>query len=820
MGAGAINPFFNVRQSRPMSHFVDQSIPADLMLKAGLAKQAQQDKMMQLVNTVGAYDQQALKGGDTQYVEQTKKSINEFVDNNFNKDLTTTQAQADIYKFARGIQQDKKLKQIAANLAAVQKFEADVEKLQQEGNQAFGPVVRESRRLYQNYINSGKQGEEIGLLSVQKALNLHKKEEEYFNNLKANGNQWFSDDIKVLKENGLYGKQGWKGVSKSRIGQAMRNAVPDYINTPEGQQALAIYREEKANGTLPPGINSATDYIADRLLRTGMEFMYGESTVSYEKGLNEALKKKKEEATPTPPIYDPGANFGLGETDPNKLKNTIDDPNATPMQKQIAQAQLDQIENAVANSQKGLAITETLKSLFDPNSEDHLPQPTSDEFLTEAFQSKNLNVTSKFSPSLRGEQDPETFKAVMEPAFKVLATKLPEILQQEIMDNKNLDLATAVRNSSVMQPMLDEEGKVSGIQIAGTDKQFTWEDLGVSQSAVDALPEEAGIQSKVITNMLRSAGDIYSENVFFSDASNRVENAIEDWHNLRTEMGEGTEVKPQYTFRPFEEKENNKMKSILSNANPNNFTAVNQNNERVSDAVLKDLIANVGDANISVRPSASGRVLEITRKIPTDDNKNNQETFIIEEKGNKTGTFNALFGFSGDQGLGADLGASDALEKNVGNTPVSLSAAVGQFTEALPANMDKNLTVKRDATGKGMYNLGDNNGIYTYQDILDIFSTTYNAYTAQNSNISEEDRQALESALVTNYQNIYVNSLVKAGFTPDDALVVFQAATQPNSNAIIDQDTWTLVGEALNSNYAASSFQELIQAVEYISSIQ
>jgi len=350
----AVNPFFTPSRSRPISGFVDESLPANMILQAGLAKQAEQDKYIAIRDKLGLYDQQSLKGGDTGLVDETKADINKFVDDTFNTDFTNPQNQRQIYNKVRDLAQNKKLKQVAANFKAVQDLKA---KEAEFGNKAFNPAMQLSRRNINAYIKSGKAGEDIGYLGAEEALDLHAAESKRFDDLKASGGEDFTNTMSGLE--GIYFKTGYKGVGSSTIGKVVRAAVPGYAESPEGRQALAIYREKVYSGNIPTDmagnkLNSAEEYLGDRLLRTGMEFKHGASTKDFSKGLNDL--NAAGEGQPGNVVVDASVNVPQDEV--ADLYNKSIDPSLTPQQQNFAKMQLEGAEKQYNATPEGKDLSE------------------------------------------------------------------------------------------------------------------------------------------------------------------------------------------------------------------------------------------------------------------------------------------------------------------------------------------------------------------------------------------------------------------------------------------------------------------------------
>jgi hypothetical protein len=770
-----INPFYTPHRSSPISMFVDNSLPAELMLKAGLAKQAEQDKILGIVNAVGAYDQNAIKGGDTAYVDQTKTNINKFVDENNNVDFTDPTNQSKAFQFVRGIQQDKKLKQIQANYAAVQAYREQVQKLQAEGNLAFLPSVAQSERTLQGYINSGRQGEDIGALGVQKALNLRAKEETYVDNLKANGNQYFTDTLAGME--GLIAKKGWGKIDAKDTNPVMQAALHDYMNSPEGGQAGMLYEEAKQSGTLPDPSMTKGQYLLKRLYDTAKERHYSVGTVAYEAGLSKDLGRIKEEELPAEPIVEPGATFDMGKTSVAELKKIMNDPNAPAIQKQRAQAQHDAILNVVTNSPEGKAIQKTLTSLLDPKSKEHLPSPAGKDFMDAISK-----YTVKWQP---GE------KEAMTTVFNKLSKLMPDKIKTELLDNKNLALAEGLAGDKGLFKVVGKPGEFKGIQVEGTDKYYTWKSLGLTDAQAKQMQKKTNLQFD-----LNNAGSVYEENVFWSDSSSKIRNGLETWYDKMDEMGEGTSAKPMYTSRPATEKEQNAMKTELGSANPNLFEAVDKQNNLIKGADLQNLLANVGDSDISIRPSVSGRAIEITRKVKEGDGYT-QKTFWIQEKGGvPTQTFDRLFqAATGNQTAGMNVSASDKLYKEVSNTPVPLVNAMGDFRGVLPAEVNPKLTVAKDRSGKGMYVLGDEMGSFTNQHVIDKF----NQLKAIGSN----------QATLNKYQNIITSTLMSEGI-PVDKIATYYTYLATGNKEGLDSEDMTELNNALDNKFSADGYNNMI----------
>lgn len=851
MGAGAINPFYTARQSQRMSHFVDESLPVDLMLKAGVAKQGQQDKMTDLLNTVGTFDADAIKGGDTSYLDATRDEVNKFVESNIGRDLTSPQAQSDVYKFTRTVAGDKKLKQISKNYEKVQQMNDTIAKLQASGNQAFDPSVALAKRSLESYIKSGKMGEEFGDLSIEKALDLHQKEQTYFDQMKAEGSQWFDEDMKNLKEKGMFAKKGWAGIKDSRIAKRAKDVAQDYANSPEGGQALALYREHKLSGTLPDPNMSANDFLADRLLRTGMEYSYSKSQVQAIQDPVAAAARSKKQGKPSGVIIDEAAQTKKLKIDIKELKKTINNPDASPLDKSAAQAQIDRIENKVNLSEAGKGIQQTLTDLLKigDDGETTLPKLSGSELSSEAENSaqnfmslattdsegneivpSRLNVLQKLSDEKRVSNS-------LKPVFDKLSSLVEPIYKEEILNNHNANLARALHDGDVFTfntKEKDDGTKAYSIGINGTDKEWTLEELGFQDVSMLRDAEQASTQVgeaaanlQAIGNSIRGAGKAYSVNSFWSDATDKIKGAIKTYDKEVQELGEGTTIQPGTTFRPASKKEVDSMKSILSNANPALFEATDENNENIEAFELENLLANVGASSISVRPSRDSRQIEITRTIPIQSgpNKgvNKKETFVIQEKaGKRQGTFDDLFEAGGDTQLDAMTGASDRLQSYATNQPINLVNLVGsQYSDALPSGIDPGLTVALNTGAEGGYVVGDVSGTFTNAETVQKIGSLIEAY-GKRTDLSEEKKQQIQIGLKQKEKSRYKNTLIQSGISEDVAEFIYEAQQSGEDKYLnqIDQSTWDLVNNALNSNFVARNYKDIYDIAGIMSSIR
>jgi len=699
MGAGAINPFFNVRQSRPMSHFVDESMPAELMLQAGIAKQGQYDKGLQLANMLSSFDQAAIpNSGDETYVKRLQEEFNTFVDGNINKDLSNNQIQAEMFKHIRKIQQDPQLKNVRANLAAYQKLMEDSSELYKKGKR-FDPSLNRSLREVQRYASSGEEGGRIGQLGVAEALNLQDKEQSYFEPIQASGGERFVQDFKNFQ--GLYFKQGSKGVSQDRIGQQVNLAVNDYATSSEGKQALEIYQDMIDRGQQPldmagKPITNPGQYLFDRLMRTGTAYVFGQSTVDYNAGLNDRLFPKTDPAAV--PVQSPSGTLSLGDIDYQKALIMINDKTLPEAQRAAIQSIIDKARNTVAESPKGKALSTKLVEIGD-----NLPSFSKEQFL------KQLDYTS--SP---GDAPKYHDKLV-----SFITDNMDAAVKQNL-EAKNNEFFSILNQGSRIGSVLEvntQDPDNPYVTIQGTDLKLTKEDLGLTA-------EELASNSTVLTiqNYGRAAKSPYKQEGT-AEVTSKVGDILSEYDSLVEAQADGTVTQTSNTWRTVDSTAKGIVEETFRSANFGNITAVNLGNldEVLSGKSLEDLLANVSAGDISVRADQSNRMLEVT--VKTSDG---QKTFKVQEKPGLEGkdqTFDRIFQtITGDANAASKAGAVGKFSNSVSNTLTSLQSLTGPYSGALPTGVNPNLTVKLATPNAGLpgqYVIGDSDGVFTMQDLAD-----------------------------------------------------------------------------------------------------
>lgn len=481
-----VNPYYSGRRSTPMSHFVDESLPAELMLKAGISKQEQQNQIQSLVDQAGLWDLDNIGGGDKELVEEMRDKVADFIDTNSSRNLTGSEAQRDVKNFLTKLTTDRGLKQVDANKKKVDEMEAKIAALKAAGHQEFSPSVQAARRTIDEYIKSGTRGGEFGKIDIEKALDLEAKERTYTDNMKPTADEELTYNIANLPK-GFIGKKGWKQLLPERIIKRAESVAGNYSLTSEGQQALALYREEvlkynrdvqlnpDSNEEDRPGLNpnevSGQDYLTQRLVEAGLEYQQNDAAIGIQRSVFPSGGNGNGNGTTNTPnvVVEPGATIptnqikdyaemqeelanlkktGASQAKINNLQHKMDNAtnyaNNTAQGKALRKANEDIISN-VGNS------TDKDKFLINVNADD-ISQYTAD------LQSDN-NVrfsNNKYNELYDTEQSSSIFRSKasdsevstsinkvsrnLNPIYTAISKYMPGVIKEEVGKN-NLEFA-------------------------------------------------------------------------------------------------------------------------------------------------------------------------------------------------------------------------------------------------------------------------------------------------------------------------------------------------------------------------------------------
>ena len=682
MGAGAINPFYNPIQSSPMSHFVDESLPIDLMLKAGMAKQGQYDKTQAGLDLLASYDQEALKGRDTEYVDSVKDDVAKFVDSTLGKDLSENSIARDAFKFATKIQQDKKLEIARNNLAAVQKLKQDASELRTK-KELFMPSYVGAMQQINNYTDNKGEVTSIGDLFVEKSLDRRKAREAFFDNASAS----FNEEYKKIQ--GLIMKIGVGGISAGHIQNLAKLGFNDYLTSNAGQQDVDYYDYLVKTGQTPTDrfgkpITDGSRYVLDQMVRTGLERVSNKSTISFNKGLNELAgknNKPKEDGVKTKTQSATVKDFDYDET--VKIANS-----GRGAVSQQARSLLDQVRNkldkdvtVIAHRDKIKALTTGQAVLNKDGSVREKPSQGGMTLVREnafdgAFDENNLNGLK-----LSGKDNVKKLENYVKNNIYKLIEKEAKDGNTEFFDNLTFDSSENYGFPTTAGAVYANVAKVTekGIEFIGSTEVFRWDEMGIDtksskgkQFIKDASGPHYGgiIKSEQPNKIATKIGSVLNSYVdekgaaidktmaYSSSGLDYIKNIVEDIAEKRDELADGTVVTPQMVYMPTDPKVAKNISELVGRDNfKSNHTVSMLDND---ESGLPQIIAAdgvdyqdferevVNNSNFTTRiGTEGGKFLEITTNSGTTGAT--VKKYIIEEN---QGTESEVMKYVYDSNLG------------------------------------------------------------------------------------------------------------------------------------------------------------------------
>ena len=307
-----INRFYKPSQSGYQSQFVPDQLPADLMLKGLASKQGKYDTMAATLNKFGEWEQRALQGRDTEYVEGKKKDLESFIDKSMTQDLGSQEFAREYQNFKKGFTQDEGLKKIGTSVAIHDEYQKRVKDLKEgkgtDYDQAFVDKYTRNFNEYTKSTATGGQGFEgstqLGDASILSGVDINAETEKYFDHLKADGR----DSIKKIA-GGLSYKDGWVGVSGKKVDAQAARVFDEYYDSRAGEQLQARFDAEN----IPQGMTynqfynnltpeQAQEYNAAKkaevgktLSSVGQGFIHNKSTTNMDVALNKKHGNDRED---------------------------------------------------------------------------------------------------------------------------------------------------------------------------------------------------------------------------------------------------------------------------------------------------------------------------------------------------------------------------------------------------------------------------------------------------------------------------------------------------------------------------------------------
>jgi len=284
--AGEFNLYSQYAQTQaPISQFVPDSMPWELILKQGAQKQATQDlRQGELKAAADDLKVPAWFPHEQEFVQKKKQELQELAREGATKDFSSGTEFYDFVNRLKAIKEDPTLGTISSNYQKMTDFTKHVEELKNKSKYGDWNAMRALSNI-NNYSDS-KEIKGLSDLTVGEELDRHAKKQSYFNDAHAdtietlgklaNSDLWYS----TTTENLLLGTA--KDPGKLRV--LVDAAYNDYITSPEGKQEGLVYEYYKANN---PNLKiSKEDFIKQSLLQTAAEKAYHKKTSTLENALN------------------------------------------------------------------------------------------------------------------------------------------------------------------------------------------------------------------------------------------------------------------------------------------------------------------------------------------------------------------------------------------------------------------------------------------------------------------------------------------------------------------------------------------------------
>lgn len=303
--------FYQPSSSKYISQFVPDELPADLMLKATALKQGKYDTQLAKNEALNDLEINALKGYDTKYRDEYKQRIRDFVDQSYGEDLGSPDFQSRYLNFVRKYKDDEGLKKIKQAYETHQDMLKRKEELVKKGADAAADEVFNdyNRRfaLYTDEKGQGFQGDvSLGDPNIIEGVNRFKEGLEFFTPLKESG----SENVAFLNS-GISYKNGWEGISDSRVKKQVENVYNDWETSSGGRQTSKLYDMQRGVGDyeiskLDPEakkkyIDEKNKWMKNEFLQIGRTVVHGKSTTNRDEALNKeeerGYKEMKEAET-------------------------------------------------------------------------------------------------------------------------------------------------------------------------------------------------------------------------------------------------------------------------------------------------------------------------------------------------------------------------------------------------------------------------------------------------------------------------------------------------------------------------------------------
>lgn len=354
--AGEFNLYSQYAQTQaPISQFVPEKLPWELIYQVGANKQAMQDKGVALKNAMELTGS-ARYVEDAKYLKAKQDAVKQLSDEYAGKEMTGHVIEEMLSKFKQ-LKDDPGLATIAARTAEYDKAMKTLDEYSKDPNKYNKALeYADFRKKEAAYNKSGAFDSSGNLtnINIRAGVNQNDELKKAFDDLKANGYETpakMQDLMYTIKT---------EGIDSSRIAAAAKAALNTIYSTRVGEQIAAEYDMIKDDN--PDAFKykdkegkvkeyTLNEYTLDKLMSIGSEFMYNKQGLEgYTSAFNELAKRaydKKEiedGVIRQPGNLTQGIDFqGLDDLDTQIAKET-DPAKKTSLQNAKAKAMAEFVE--------------------------------------------------------------------------------------------------------------------------------------------------------------------------------------------------------------------------------------------------------------------------------------------------------------------------------------------------------------------------------------------------------------------------------------------------------------------------------------------
>lgn len=294
------NRFFKPGQSQYQSQFVPEKLPLDMMAKGLTAKQGKYDATAAQIQELS--NKQKIQGYGTTHTAEADRinsARDEFVENSYNRDLTSPEFIREYNKFTTDQRDNPKLATIKARNASVTAYREEIKELKRSNQFNTARGHRVQKRLDQALSEDDVFEDTLGDAIIGEESDVRKAQETIFNDLKANSSEGVAELM------GIFHKEGISGVSGIRITATATNAYNQFINTSAGKQEIDEYNMQVDSGQVDPEETTQQQFVLGRLLNVGASFGYEKTTTTGKvKAMNDIVEAANAAAN-APPMDTP-----------------------------------------------------------------------------------------------------------------------------------------------------------------------------------------------------------------------------------------------------------------------------------------------------------------------------------------------------------------------------------------------------------------------------------------------------------------------------------------------------------------------------------